>query len=311
MLGMGAFGKVWLATSRDTKKPYAMKTIAKRQLIDAGQVKSILREKQIMASLEHTFILPMIGSFQDDNFLYLLLPYAQGGELFNVIHTDTRDGLSNSEAQFYAACILEALGYMHARNIVYRDMKPENALISADGYAIMCDFGFAKIVVDKTYTLCGTPEYLAPEIIMSKGHDKAVDYWSYGVLIYEMLVGQSPFYLYGTDQVSLFKRIVMVKYQCPSKVSDSAKDVIKKLLTRRQASRFGNLSRGHQDIMDHAWFSDLDFDKLNNRKLKAPWKPKLSNPMDARNFDDFSRVEREKYRGKPLSPAEQKVFEGF
>jgi len=311
MLGMGAFGKVWLATSRDTKKPYAMKTITKRQLIDAGQVKGVLREKQIMGSLEHPFILPLIGSFQDENFLYLLLPFGQGGELFNVVHTDTRDGLDNTSSQFYAACILEALGYMHARNIVYRDMKPENALIGKDGYCIMVDFGFAKIVVDKTYTLCGTPEYLAPEIIMSKGHDKAVDYWSFGVLIYEMLVGQSPFYLYGTDQVSLFKRIVMVKYSCPSKVNDNAKDVIKKLLTRRQASRFGNLSRGHLDIQDHPWFASLDFDRLNNRKLKAPWKPKVTNPLDARNFDDFSRVEREKHRGKPLSAEEQKLFADF
>jgi len=311
MLGMGAFGKVWLATSRDTKKPYALKTITKRQLIDAGQVKGVMREKQIMASLEHPFILPLVGSFQDENFLYLLLPLVQGGELFNVVHTDTRDGLDNNSSQFYAACILEALGYLHARNIVYRDMKPENALIDKDGYCIMVDFGFAKIVVDKTYTLCGTPEYLAPEIIMSKGHDKAVDYWSFGVLIFEMLVGQSPFYLYGTDQVSLFKRIVMVKYQCPSKVNEDARDVIKKLLTRRQASRIGNLSRGHLDIQDHPWFASLDFDKLTNRKLKSPWRPKLTNPLDSRNFDDFSRVEKEKFRSKPLSPAEQKLFEVF
>jgi CRP-like cAMP-binding protein len=311
MLGMGAFGKVWLATSRDTKKPYALKTITKRQLIDAGQVKGVMREKQIMASLEHPFILPLVGSFQDENFLYLLLPLVQGGELFNVVHTDTRDGLDNNSSQFYAACILEALGYLHARNIVYRDMKPENALIDKDGYCIMVDFGFAKIVVDKTYTLCGTPEYLAPEIIMSKGHDKAVDYWSFGVLIFEMLVGQSPFYLYGTDQVSLFKRIVMVKYQCPSKVSEDARDVIKKLLTRRQASRIGNLSRGHLDIQDHPWFASLDFEKLNNRKLRSPWRPKLTNPLDSRNFDDFSRVEKEKFRGKPLTTAEQKLFEVF
>jgi len=311
MLGMGAFGKVWLATSRDTKKPYALKTITKRQLIDAGQVKGVLREKQIMASLEHPFILPLVGSFQDTNFLYLLLPFVSGGELFNIVHTEQRDGLDNNSSQFYAACILEALGYIHARNIVYRDMKPENALIDKDGYCIMVDFGFAKIVVDKTYTLCGTPEYLAPEIIMSKGHDKAVDYWSFGVLVYEMLVGQSPFYLYGTDQVSLFKRIVMVKYKCPSYVSDDAKDVIKKLLTRRQASRFGNLSRGHLDIKDHAWFQNLNFNRLNARKLKPPWKPRVTNPLDSRNFDDFSRVEREKYRGKPLSKAEQELFEGF
>ena len=130
-------------------------------------------------------------------------------------------------------------------------------------------------------------------------------------MLYEMLVGQSPFYLYGTDQVSLFKRIVMVKYTCPSYVSDDAKDVIKKLLTRRQASRFGNLSRGHLDISDHAWFKTLDFKKLNARKLKAPWKPKITNPMDSRNFDDFSKVEKEKFRGKPLSEKEQKLFVGF
>jgi len=311
MLGMGAFGKVWLATSRDTKKPYALKTITKRQLIEAGQVKGVMREKQIMASIEHPFILPLVGSFQDQDFLYLLLPFNQGGELFNVVHTDQRDGLDNNASQFYAGCIIESLGYLHARNIVYRDMKPENALIDKDGYCIMIDFGFAKIVVDKTYTLCGTPEYLAPEIIMSKGHDKAVDYWSYGVLLYEMLVGQSPFYLYGTDQVSLFKRIVMVKYQCPAYVSDEAKDIIKKLLTRRQASRFGNLSRGHLDITEHPWFASLNFEKLMQRKIKAPWKPKTMNPLDSRNFDDFSKAEREKHRGKPLSEKEQKLFTGF
>lgn len=311
MLGMGAFGKVWLATTRENKKPYAMKTITKRQLIESGQVKGVLREKQIMASLQHTFILPLIGAFQDTNFLYLLLPFTGGGELFNVIHTDERDGLDNASSQFYGACILEALGYLHTRNIVYRDMKPENALIDADGYCIMIDFGFAKIVVDKTYTLCGTPEYLAPEIIMSKGHDKAVDYWSFGVLLYEMLVGQSPFYLYGTDQVSLFKRIVMVKYSCPAYVSDDGKDVIKKLLTRRQASRFGNLSRGYLDVKEHDWFKSLDFQNLMKRKIKAPWKPKTTNPLDSRNFDDFSRAEREKHRGKPLSEKEQKMFAGF
>jgi CRP-like cAMP-binding protein len=311
LLGMGAFGKVWLATSRDSKEPYALKTISKRQLIDAGQVKGVLREKQIMASIEHPFILPLVGSFQDNDNLYLLLPLIQGGELFNVVHTDQRDGLDNDPSQFYAACILEALGHLHARNIVYRDMKPENALIDKDGYCIMVDLGFAKIVVDKTYTLCGTPEYLAPEIIMSKGHDKAVDYWSFGVLIYEMLVGQSPFYLYGTDQVSLFKRIVMVKYQCPPYVSDDAQDVIKKLLTRRQASRLGNLSRGYLDVKEHPWFNTLDFKKLTDKKLKAPWIPKISNPLDARNFDDFSRMEKEKNHGRPLSPEEQKQFTGF
>ena len=307
----GAFGKVWLASTKEDNTPYALKTISKRQLIHANQVKGVIREKQIMASIEHPFILPLVGSFQDNEALYLLLPLIQGGELFNVVHTDKRDGISNEASLFYGGCILEALGYLHARNIVYRDMKPENALIDDKGYCIMIDLGFAKIVVDKTYTLCGTPEYLAPEIIMSKGHDKAVDYWSFGVLIYEMLVGRSPFYFYGTDQVSLFKRIVMVKYSCPSSVNDEAKDLIKRLLTRRQASRLGNLSRGHLDVKDHPWFEKLDWDKLNNRKLKAPWVPTISNPLDASHFDDFSREERERETGRPLSSKEQALFDTF
>merc|ERR1740117_490486 len=266
-----------------------------------------------MTSISHPFVVNLLCTFQDDLHLYMVIDMVQGGELFSVIHTETRDGIPNANSRFYAACILESLSHLHQRQICYRDLKPENILIDRQGYCILVDLGFAKVLKDnkKTYTLCGTPEYLSPEIILSKGHDTGVDYWAFGVLIYEMLVGRSPFYSYGTDQVSLFKRIVMVKYQCPSKVTDDAKDVIKKLLTRRQASRIGNLSRGHLDIKEHPWFASLDFEKLNDRKIKAPWKPKATNPMDSRNFDDFSSAEREKNRGKPLSEKEQKAFEGF
>ena len=126
-----------------------------------------------------------------------------------------------------------------------------------------------------------------------------------------MLVGQSPFYLDGTDQVSLFKRIVKVKYQCPSDVSDEAKDLIQKLLARKQASRFGNLSRGHLDVTEHAWFATLDFEQLIQRKITAPWTPTTMNPLDSRNFDDFSEAEFEQHHGKPLSDEEQQLFTGF
>ena len=125
----------------------------------------------MLNSIDHPFILGLVGAFQDDENLYLLLPLIQGGELFNVVHTEQKDGISNESSIFYAGCILEALAHLHDRNIVYRDMKPENALIDNKGYCIMVDLGFAKVVVDKTYTLCGTPEYLAPGIIMSKGYD--------------------------------------------------------------------------------------------------------------------------------------------
>lgn len=301
----------------DTSKPkgdntaYALKTINKRALLDANQVKGVLREKQVMNSIDHPFILGLVGAFQDDQNLYLLLPLIQGGELFNVIHTDKKDGISNKSSIFYAACILEALSHLHDRNIVYRDMKPENALIDNNGYCTMIDLGFAKVVVDKTYTLCGTPEYLAPEIIMSKGHDKGVDYWSFGVLIFEMLVGRSPFYLYGTDQVSLFKRIVMVNYACPGEVNDDAKDLLKKLLTRRQALRLGSLSGAHHDVREHPWFASLDFKKLNNFELTAPWVPKIKNPFDVSHFEDFSREEKETNKSRPLKPAEQAAFKDF
>jgi protein kinase A len=300
-----------LVTTKEKEVPYALKTINKRQLLEANQVTGVIREKQIMASIEHPFILPLIGSFQDNDNLYLLLPLIQGGELFNVIHTDKRDGISNKDSVFYGACILEALGHLHARSIVYRDMKPENALIDSKGYCIMVDLGFAKIVTDKTYTLCGTPEYLAPEIIMSKGHDKAVDYWSFGVLVYEMLVGRSPFYFYGTDQISLFKRIVMVKYTCPATVNEDAENLIKGLLTRRQTSRLGNLSRGYLDVKEHAWFKGFDFHKLLKYKLKAPWVPSIKNPLDSSHFENFSREERERDTGHPLSAKEQEQFKAF
>jgi len=328
LLGMGAFGKVWLATSHSTTNQYALKTMIKRQLIDTKSVDGIMREKQIMASTEHPLILPLNGSFQDDNFLYLLLPFKRGGELFNVINAAKRDSglpvellnvdktyksgaLAVHASQFYGGCILSALQHLHARNIAYRDLKPENAMIDKEGYCIMIDFGFAKIVVDKTYTLCGTPEYLAPEIIMSKGHDTAADYWSFGVLLYEMLAGVSPFFLEHTDQISLFRRIVTVKYKCPSYMSDDAKDIIKKLLTRRQSKRLGNLSSGSLDVMEHPWFSSLDFQQLNKKKVMAPWKPNITNPLDSSNFDDYSHAEQDEHRGQPLSYKEQQLFTGF
>jgi len=330
MVGMGAFGKVWLVTRRENKETaYALKTMTKRQLIETEAVQGVLREKQIMASTEHPFILPLVGSFQDESFLYLLMPFNQGGELFNVIHADQHGfaaqllhaiqhnhadksgALTEPASQFYGGCLLEALGYLHARNIAYRDLKPENAMLDKDGYCIMIDFGFAKIVVDKTYTLCGTPEYMAPEIIMSKGHDKAADYWSFGVLLYEMLVGESPFYLDNSDQISLFKRIVKVEYECPAYVSDDAKDVIKNLLRRHQASRLGNLSRGHLDVTEHPWFISLNFQELNERKILAPWKPKITNPLDSSEFDDFSHAEREINDVKTLSDKEQNLFVRF
>jgi protein kinase A len=312
ILGMGAFGKVWLTSTKKDNTPYALKQLDKRELIKGNQVKSIHREKNIMYSIEHPFLLSLISSFQDEDHLYLVLELIQGGELFNVVHTDSSHGLPNNQAIFYAACVIEALGHLHLRSICYRDLKPENVMVNADGYCTVIDMGFSKVVMEKTYTLCGTPEYLAPEIIMSKGHDKAVDYWAFGVLVYEMLVGKSPFFSPGIGQMNLFKRIVTVKYNIPKSVSDAGKDLIKKLLTRRQASRIGNLSRGHKDIQDHAWFKDIVWKKLVRKQIKAPWVPEIKDPFDASHFDDYSSSEHESRRVfSVLGDEEQSLFKDF
>lgn len=309
ILGSGAFGKVWLATYDE--KPFALKMLNKKQLIDNDQVDGVLREKALLSTLSHPFVLPFHGAFQDDQHLYLLLELMQGGELFNVIHApkNKRRGISNGDAVFYGACVIASLAHMHQRLIAYRDLKPENILIDADGYAVIVDLGFAKVVGNKTYTLCGTPEYLAPEIITSKGHDKAADYWAFGVLVYEMLVGRSAFYVRGADNIALFKNIVCVKYSIPRAVNGFAQDLIKKLLVRNQATRLGNLSRGHLDIMEHAWFQSINFATLSHKEMKAPWIPEVQDPFDVSNFEQM-KTQKES-RTKALSKKEQDMFEGF
>lgn len=314
ILGVGTFGKVWLVSHRKTGKPYALKMLNKREIIQHHQVEGVIREKNIMSSVDHPFVVNLVCTFQDDRSLYMVIDLVQGGELFSVIHTDSRDGVPNANARFYAACILESLSHLHHRHICYRDLKPENILIDGLGYCVLVDLGFAKIVMDKTYTLCGTPEYLAPEIILSKGHDKGVDYWALGVLVYEMLVGRSPFYSYGTDQVSLFKRIVQVKYSFPpgGLVNNLAQDLIQRLIVRRQSNRFGCLARGDMDIRDHSWLSFIDVDKLLKKKIPAPWIPQIRDPLDVSNFDSYKHVENEQpsTRGH-LSGQQQDLFRDF
>lgn len=314
ILGVGTFGKVWLVSHKRTGVPYALKQLSKREIIGHHQVEGVIREKNIMASIDHPFVVNLVATFQDERHLFMLIELVQGGELFSVIHTETRDGIPNGNSRFYAACILESLSHLHYRGICYRDLKPENILIDAKGYCVLVDLGFAKVVTDKTYTLCGTPEYLAPEIILSKGHDKGVDYWAFGVLIYEMLVGRSPFYSYGTDQVSLFKRIVQVKYSFPpgGMVSEPAQDLIQRLIVRRQANRFGCLARGDMDVRDHYWFNVIDVEKLLVKHIPAPWVPRIKDPLDASHFDSYRHMENEPPSNKPhLSAAQQAMFTEF
>lgn len=318
MLGMGAFGKVWLVSHRETKAPFALKYISKRKLIEQQQVKSSIREKELLCNLNHPFILHLVASYQDESNLYLLMPIIPGGELYSQVEKrkSKQRGLPHTDAAFYAACIIEALGHFHQRHIAYRDLKLENILIDEDGYCVVVDLGFAKVVADKTFTLVGTPEYIAPEIIMSKGHDSAADYWSYGVLIYELLVGFSPFSSRrGSDnRMEMFKRIVLGKYNIPDYVDEEAQALIRQLLVRYPHQRLGNLANGYLDIKKSGWFinTGINFNLLLKKEIAAPWKPKFLDPLDLKEtFDDFHAQEKEIDYGRRLTKEEQELFSAF
>jgi len=314
ILGSGTFGQVWLVSHVNTNKAYALKIQNKRELIKFGQAEGVVREKNLMSSIDHPFIIRLENSFQNKSNLFMVMNLVQGGELFSVLHTATSDGVPESSAKFYAGCILEGLSYMHNRHMLYRDLKPENVLIDKDGYCVLIDLGFAKTVMDKTYTLCGTPLYLAPEIILSRGYDKSVDYWSLGVLIFEMLLGYSPFYKENIDQMTLFKRIVKVQFSFPAwcEASDASQDLVKKILVLKPTNRLGSLAGADADIREHIWLSSVSAKELLSKSIKAPWVPKIKNPFDVSNFDNWDHLEdKERAKGRSLTAKEQTVFEDF
>eukprot|EP00956_Cyclotella_meneghiniana_P030281 scaffold75720_cov67-Cyclotella_meneghiniana.AAC.4 len=302
ILGAGTFGKVWLVTRKGKKDAYALKVQVKKQLIEYNQADGVIREKNIMARLDHPFIIKLVSSWKDENKLYMLLKMYQGGELQSVIHTDTRDGVPEWAARFYAANILE---------VIYRDLKPENVLLDSTGYTVIIDLGFAKIIKDKTYTFCGTPLYLAPEIIMQKGHDKGADLWSWGVMLFEMIVGMTPFYDGIVDQMGLFKNICKGKFEMPSQVSTYASDLLKRMLVVSQNDRLGSFAGAEMDIKNHPFFEEIDWNKLGKKELKVPFTPKIKDPLDGSNFDDYSKLEKKKEHFTPLTGREQAMFDAF
>ncbi|KAL6621807.1 Pkinase-domain-containing protein, partial [Neocallimastix sp. 'constans'] len=282
-LGTGSFGRVHLVKHKESGKYYAMKVLVKRQIIESKQVEHTINEKRILETLDHPYMVNLIGSFKDNRNLYIVLEYVCGGELFSYLRQCKR--LPNHVARFYAAEVVLAFEHLHSKDIIYRDLKPENLLIDKSGNIKITDFGFAKYVPDVTWTLCGTPDYLAPEIIQSKGYGKAVDWYALGVLIYEMLAGFPPFY--DEDQMRLYERILEGRLRWPSYFDPAAKDLIKRLLSPDLTKRYGNLKGGVADIKKHKWFSEIDWKKLAEVKVKAPYIPPFTSEGDASNFDSY------------------------
>jgi len=280
-LGTGSFGRVRFATHKSTGTHWAIKMLKKAEILIHQQVEHILDEKAILASLNHPFVVKLAATFQEKKLLYMVLEYVVGGEFFT--HLRKAGRFDNNTAKFYAAQIVTIFEYLHNQDFIYRDLKPENLLLDQEGYIKITDFGFAKRVEFKTFTLCGTPEYIAPEVILNKGHGKGVDWWTLGILMYESLAGQPPFV--ADEPMGIYHQILGGKITFPRYFDRNAKTLIKKLLNQDLTKRYGCLKAGADDVKRHKWFQGIDWYLLVERRLTAPIIPRVGGATDTSNFD--------------------------
>lgn len=304
-IGTGTFGRVLLCKNKETDDYAAMKVLCLADIIRLKQVEHVKNEKNILQEIRHPFVVNLLWCDRDEICIYMLFEYVCGGELFSYLRNAGR--FTSSTANFYSSEIISALEYLHSKSIVYRDLKPENLLLDKEGHLKITDFGFAKKLTDRTWTLCGTPEYLAPEIIQSKGHNKAVDWWALGVLIYEMLAGYPPFY--DDNPFGIYEKILSGKIEWPRHLDTVAKDLIKKLLVQDRTKRLGNMKCGADDIKRHRWYKGIDWCDVVLRKLIPPIIPRISYDGDSSNFDDYPEADWKSTR--TLEESELKLFEDF
>lgn len=278
-LGTGSFGRVHLVRSKHNMRFYAIKVLKKEQVVRMKQVEHTNSERSVLSLVRHPFLVNLWGTFSDSSNLYMVMDFVPGGELFTLLRKSQR--FPHPVAKFYAAEVALAIDYLHQNGFVYRDLKPENILLGADGHLKITDFGFAKWVPDVTWTLCGTPDYLAPEIVSSKGYNKSVDWWALGVLLFEMLAGHPPFFTEDGNPIKLYEKIIACKVRYPPYFEPAAKDLLKNLLTADLTKRFGNLHRGSKDVFGHLWFAEVDWDRLYRREIPAPYLPTVATDGDA------------------------------
>lgn len=284
VLGEGGFGFVKLCKVPGlNKSSFALKSIKKAQIVKQGQQEHVRAEKEIQESLKSPFCGRLYRCYKDETRIYMLMDAYLGGELYGVLRKV--GALKDGPARFCAACTIEALSFLHDRGIVYRDLKPENLMVDHKGYVILIDFGFAKKVHrNKTFTFCGTPEYFPPEVLNNAGHDISADYWSYGILIYELLTMTTPFY--ADSDMTIYENILggIEGVRFSGKVKKHAESLIRALCKLEPRERLGNMKGGIQDIRKHRWFSSFDWKGLQTCQLESPFDPDVTGPLDIKHF---------------------------
>ena len=286
LLGKGSFGEVYLVKFKKNNKLYAMKILDKNDIIEKHQEEHTKIERDLLTRINCPFIVNIKFAFQDKDNLYIITEFMQGGELFFHLHKEKR--FKDEKAKFYIIEIILAIEYLHKNKMLYRDLKPENVLIDTNGHIKLTDFGLSKIIQkpkEKAYTICGTPQYLAPEVLSDKGYDCTVDWWSLGCVLYELLIGRSPFRILLGDSLNedFYKKKILI----PDYVSDEAQDLITKLLIINPLKRLGYGEDGAYKIKQHPYFKGINWDDAWNLKLKPPFIPNLSNETDLKYFDNM------------------------
>ena len=284
VLGKGSFGEVLLVQLKANNKYYAMKILTKKQVKLRHQEVHTKAERDLMVKINCPFIVNIKFAFQDEYKLYIITEFMQGGEMFFHLHKEKR--FSNEKTRFYIIEIILAIEFLHKNNMLYRDLKPENIMVDASGHIKLTDFGLSKMFTktkEKAFTICGTPQYLAPEILSDEGYDNSVDWWSLGCVMYEMLVGRAPFRIPKGSYLSadLYKK----KISIPEFVNNDAKDLISKLLIPNPKNRLGYGKDGAKNIKEHPYFNGIDWEEAWEKKLTPPLIPKLKDETDLSYFD--------------------------
>ncbi|XP_011490243.1 cGMP-dependent protein kinase 1 isoform X3 [Oryzias latipes] len=284
-LGVGGFGRVELMTTIKHGKYYAMKRVSKKQIVAKRQEEHMLFEKKILKAIQCDFIVRLYSTFKDTRYIYMVMDFCSGGEIWTKLKEVGR--FDEPIAVFCTACVVEAYAYLHKKNIMYRDLKPENLMLDQRGYIKLVDFGFAKELMrgDKTYSFVGTPEYMAPEIIKNQGHDFAVDFWSLGILIFELLAGSPPFS--SSEPQKIYAKILDGELKYPPYMNEAAKSIISKLCRPRPGQRLGNTKNGIKEVRHHRWFGNMNWHKLRLGQLEAPTVRLIRKGPCYINFDRF------------------------